>query len=466
MFLDEIERVARVTKNLLKEKKVKVLTQFDADGITSAAILTKALMRENSNFEVHVMKQLTSDEIKNLKVSEEDLLILADFGSGQLIMLKDIIEKTQVIVLDHHETSDISHLNLFHVNPLLFGEDEMSASIVCYLFAKFLNLRNVDLVDISIIGAAADEADEKWEFKGLIKKVLEEGELIGKISVVRGLRLYGRNTRPIFKSLAFTFDPFIPGISGSESQAVQFLSDLGISVKDGQEWKKLKDLTLDEQQRLASAIIMERMKTEEDASDIFGDIHTLFGRPEDLQDVREFATLINACGRTGNHDIAIRILLGDYSVMEKCWGVMDQYRGMISDGLNWIRNNKKSILQLPKANIIIAKSNIDETVIGTVSTIVLNSGMVDQSKPLFGLAYTQDGKIKVSARVSKTLKELNLKDIISKAAESLGGEGGGHVSAAGGLIPRGKEAEFVRLVGGEVEVENKGEVIGSKENEI
>ncbi len=465
MFLDEIERVARVTKNLLKEKKVRVLTQFDADGVTSAAILTKALMREQSNFELHVLKQLTSDVIEKLDVKEDDLLILADFGSGQLGMLMGIIEKTQVIVLDHHETSDISHLNLFHVNPLLFGEDEMSASIVCYLFAKFLNLKNVDLVDIAIIGATADEADEKWEFKGLIKKVLEEGELIGKISVVRGLRLYGRNTRPIYKSLAFTFDPFIPGISGSESQAVQFLSDLGISVRDGTEWKKLKDLTLEEQQKLASAIILERMKTEEDASDIFGDIHTLFGRPEELQDVREFATLINACGRTGNHDIAIRILLGDYSVTERCWEVMERYRAMISDGLNWVRSNPRRILRTPKANFIVARDSIPETVIGTVATIILNSGMIETDKPLFGLAYTEDGKIKISGRVSKALKETNLKDIISAAVSTLGGEGGGHVSAAGGIIPRDKEADFIRLVGGAAETkETNGEMIGGKEN--
>ena len=206
-------------------------------------------------------------------------------------------------------------------------------------------------------------------------------------------------------------------------------------------------------------MIMERLKTEEDASDIFGDIHTMFGRPEELQDVREFGTLINACGRTGNHDIALRILLGDYSVMDRCWGVMEGYRTTIAQGINWVRNNQKSIVSAPKATIIMARGSISEMVIGTVSTIVLSSGMIDQTKPVFGMAYTGDGRIKVSGRVSKALKGINIKDIISAVTESLGGEGGGHVSAAGGLIPRDKEAEFVRIVGG-VE-EEKGEMIGS-----
>jgi len=458
LFLNEIERVARAVKPLLKEKNVKVLSQFDADGITSGAILAKALMREGTNFDVRILKQLTSDLISDLKVTEEDVLILSDFGSGQLDMLRDVMDKTQVIVLDHHEPQHVEHMNLFHINPLLFGEDEMSASIVCYLFAKHLNIRNADLVDMSIIGAAADEADEKWEFKGLIKKVLEEGEVMGKISVMRGLRLYGRNTRPVYKSLAFTFDPFIPGISGSESQAVQLMSELGIPVKEGTEWRTLSDLTLEEQQRLASAIIMERLKTESDASDIFGDVHTLIGRPRELQDVREFGTVINACGRTGNHDIAIRLLLGDYSVMDRCWEVMDRYRGMIADGIAWVREHPDKVLRMPKATFILANSSIPEQVIGTVSTIVLSSGMVDHSVPVFGLAHTEDGMTKVSGRVSKALKGINLKDIISAAVESLGGEGGGHASAAGGLIPRDKEADFIRIIGG---VEEKGEMIGS-----
>ena len=101
--------------------------RMDASHWQTYYLEPRALMREDVNFELHILKQLTSDLISNLKVGENDLLILADFGSGQLDLLKEIIEKTQVIVLDHHETSDISHFNLFHVNPLLFGEEELSA---------------------------------------------------------------------------------------------------------------------------------------------------------------------------------------------------------------------------------------------------------------------------------------------------------------------------------------------------
>ena len=207
---------------------------------------------------------------------------------------------------------------------------------------------------------------------------------------------------------------------------------------------------MEEQQKLASAIIMKRIKTEKDASDIFGDIYTLLERPEELQDVREFATIINSCGRTGNHQIALRLLLGDYSAIEKSWTVMEKYRGMIGNGLNWIKNNPKNIIKTENATFILAKKNIHESIIGTVSMILLNSEIIDSSKPIFGMAYSGEDKIKVSARISKTLKPINLKSIISKTAISVGGEGGGHPSAAGAVIPINKEDEFIRIIGGEI----------------
>ncbi|OGW53639.1 MAG: hypothetical protein A2Y81_06580 [Nitrospirae bacterium RBG_13_43_8] len=445
LFLDAIEKTAKIIKPILKEKKVKLLTQFDTDGLTSASIIMKMLLREDVNFESRVYKQLTSDVIGELSVGENDFLILTDFGSGQLKLLEKIIEKTHVLVLDHHEPVEFTHMNLFHINPMLFGEDELSSSIIAYLIAKFVNIKNTDLIDLAITGAVADFVDEKWEFSGFAKKVLIEGETISKISVTKGLRLYGRN-RPVHQSLAYSFDPFIPGISGSESHAVQFLSEIGIPLKSGGEWKRIKDLSIEEQQRLTSAIIRERIGSSEVAEDIFGDIYTILGRPEELQDVREFSTLINSCGRTDNSSIGIRLCLGDYSILDKSTDVFTKYRRMISDGLSILRERKKIIHKTEFATYIMAGSSIPETVIGTISSIALSSNLVEP-KPLFGLADSENGHVKVSARLPRDSK-INLREVLVQAVERLGGnaEAGGHALAAGAYIPKTKEYEFITIV--------------------
>ena len=440
MFFKEIERVAKIVKSVLKEKNVKIIAQFDTDGITAASILIKALIREDANFSLRIVKQLTNDVINNLVVSEDDLIIFVDCGSGQLDRLTKILEKTIVLILDHHEPVRMNHINLFHINPIIFGVEELSSSIICYLFAKSLNIKNTDTIDLSIIGAIGDEQEEKWEFHGILKDILEESKIIGKVSVTKGLRLYGRNSRPIHKALAYSFEPYIPGISGSESKAVQFLSEIGIDVKADGEWKKLSDLTVEEQKLLASAIIRERLN-ELDVADIFGDVYTLVGKPKELQDAREFATLINACGRTGNPEVGIRLCLGDYGIIEKSWKVLEQYRRMISNALNLVRENNL-IKSTENFNFLIAGDRISDSIIGTTISILLNSNLVKKEKPIFGFADASDSMVKVSARVSNSI-DVDLKKIISEAVKRVGGEGGGHKQAAGALIPKEKIQEFI-----------------------
>lgn len=444
MFFEEIEKTAKIAKALIREKNVKVISHHDADGLSSAAILIKALTREAACFEFRILKQLTEEDISELNISESDFLILSDLGSGQIDGLRSILDRTQVLILDHHDPVRKEHMNLFHINPLVLGEEEISASMICYLFTKSLNIKNTDLIDLAVVGAIGDIMDEKWKFRGLGRKVLEEAEMLGKISVEKGLRLYGRNTRPIFKSLEYSSDTIIPDITGSESNAVQFLTEIGIELKEGGRWRRLKDLTLKEQKKLASAIIVERLKNGyEDAEDIFGEIYTLVGRPDELQDAREFATLLNACGRTGRFDIAIRLCLNDLSAIRDSWDILRNYRKMISSGLNWLRDGNFEVRG--SLTIVDGGARIPDTIIGTLSSIALSSGLVSPLKPVIGFADAGGGNLKVSARISRNLN-FNLRDIIVEAARIAGGEGGGHTFAAGALIAAGKKEEFIKAV--------------------
>ena len=445
MFLEEIERASRIFKSIVNEKKVKVISHIDADGLTSAAILSKMLLRLGQNFELKILKQLTDNVIKKIKFTKDDVFIFSDFGSGQLNFLKEILEKTQVFILDHHEPENLKHMNLFHLNPLLFGEEEISSSMICYLFAKNISLQNTDLIDLAIVGAVGDEQDEGWKLKGLARKILEEAETLGKVVVSKGIRLYGRSTKPIHKSLEHSFDPFIPGITGSESQAVQFLSELGISVKENGEWKRLKDLTIEEQKKLASAIILERLKiSQPNAVDIFGEIYTILDREEELQDAREFATILNACGRTGNSSIGIRLCLGEAKITQ-IWEILEEYKKQINEGIKLLKEGN-IIFSTPNANFILAGDRIKDTLIGTITSIALNSNLFDSRKPVFGIAETDENNLKISARLPKEIKNVNLKEVLHYATKLLNGEAGGHTHAAGALIDKNLQNDFVNIV--------------------
>ena len=448
LFIEEVNRIAKIIKPLIKEKNVKILSHFDADGIASAAIIAKLIIRLDGNFQLRVYKQLTEDVISELEGGSKDLLILCDFGSGQLKQLKPIIEQSYVLILDHHEPLRSEHPNLFHLNPLLFGEEEISASMVCYLLSKAVDPINTDLVDLAIIGAVGDMQDENWRFEGTARKLLNEAEMLGKIAITKGLRLYGRNTRPLHKALEYSFNPIIPGITGSESQAVQFLSDLGISIRTDDRWKRLCDLTEEEQKVLASAIIIQRLNFDKvDAANIFGEIYNLVGKPLELQDAREFSTILNACGKMHAAHIGFKLCMGDLSILPKIWTIIKEYKKLISDSVIWVREN---LHKTKLATYIFGNDKIPEEIIGTVCSISLNSNIVSRDKPVIGFANAGD-KVKVSARLARNLN-LNLRDIIVKAAKAVGGEAGGHRYAAGALIDRGKEKEFIAAIEKEINV--------------
>ena len=134
--------------------------------------------------------------------------VFLDLGSGQLESIKRHIlgeEKagTIVIVSDHHQTQgDVSHRNLFHVNPVLFGiEGNISGAGISYLIARAVSSVNIDLSELGIIGAIGDSQmgsiGERWGLFGLNKEILKDAEKTNKIRVKKGLRLWGRYTRPV-----------------------------------------------------------------------------------------------------------------------------------------------------------------------------------------------------------------------------------------------------------------------------
>ena len=482
---------------------VRVVSHYDADGIASAAILVKSLEREGKEFRVSFVKQLSEEIVKEVGEGSEMLVVFSDLGSGFLSEISGHLlgRGKRVVILDHHQVQgevlgdgqgevlgdgrqgEVSESSgsgggpgsgevgsLYHVNPVLHGiEEDISGSGASYLMARAMSPVNKDLSELAIVGAIGDSQTGSigphWGLLGINKEILKDAQSTGKIRLEKGLRLWGRYGRPIHKALQYSMDPYIEGVSGSESGAVQFLQELGIELKEPTgEWRSLASLSEEENRRLATGMIKERIHNGEDNPEwIFGDVYELMDKKESFRDANEFATMLNACGKSGNAWIGVALCLNDENFSQDMKRAMTAYRREIGKALELVRKSPGMVRSTRNADYILAGGKVSEHVISNVASIIEKSCLrpctlsgadgclVPEGachKPVFAFADTEDGQVKVSGRASDSLvKEgISMKELMSRIAGEFGGQGGGHAGAAGATIPRGSEERFISTV--------------------
>src|SRR4030066_2465491 len=218
------------------------------------------LFRLDARFRIRVMQWVDEKIVGEVITDKPQLVILTDFGSGYLDLLNEKIPNVRVVILGHHQiTSKVANPNFFQVNPHLFGVDgatDVSGSGGAFFAAKALNPANVDLAPIALVGALGDMQDkyEGRSLKGLNELIVNDGISAGLLKVEKDLTFFGRETRPIHRMLATTTNPFIPGLSGQETEALNFVTNLGIPLKQGDKLRSLCDLTPEERKKLCSAL--------------------------------------------------------------------------------------------------------------------------------------------------------------------------------------------------------------------
>jgi len=426
-----------------KKDTVRVISHLDCDGICSAAVLIKTLNHLNWPYELSIIPQLDEEQILLLAKEPFEHIIFTDLGSGQLPLIQKYLKK-KILILDHHELgAEQKDENLIHINPHLFGIDgshEISGAGTVYLFCKEA-VPELKAAHLAIIGAIGDVQDQQG-MHSLNQEILQQAIKEGTLEVKKGLKFFGLQTRPLHKILEYSSDCYIPGVTGSESGAIQFLKHLGIEPKQGSKWRTYHDLTDEELQKLSAAIIIKR-KDESEPSKIFGDVYVL---PQEkkgpLRDGKEFSTLLNACGRMNNAEVGIAACLNDPAGKRKALNTLKEYRKEIVKGLRWYRSVESTMPSGENYRIINGRDEIPATIIGTIASILSKSNEFPDKTFILGLAYTKD-KIKVSIRITGMNTGIDLKAIISEIVKRSGGEAGGHNNAAGAILQRNQEEAFI-----------------------
>ncbi|MGB9707920.1 MAG: DHHA1 domain-containing protein [Candidatus Pacearchaeota archaeon] len=452
----ELEAAIKRLKEIFsKDGIIRVITHLDTDGLTSAAIFAKVLKSLNQQYWISTVKQLETDMLKRLsqecKKQKWKALVFLDLGASKLAKIREMASSADIFVIDHHEVegvfesansldSSVSAKNLFFVSPHLYNNERVSGSCLTYLFVKNF-YEDKTLAQLAVLGLIGDVLDKNIgkTASGILQDAQESG-----MQIKKGLTVFS-SMRPVHKALEFSSSIFIPGVTGSNNGALMMLRDLGIEVKTNHGYKTLLDLNKEELSRLITAILLRRVSNGH-GQDILDNIYLIKILNHQF-DAREVSTMLNACGRLGYSSLALAFLMGSKRANDKIEEVYAKYKHHIIKALNWVNNKQK--IQGDGYVIINAKNAIKDTIIGTIVSIVASSYVYDEGTVIVGMAYRKDSKIKVSARVVKDKNnagEVNLYHLLKEVVDITGGEVGGHANAAGCLITKEKEQEFLELL--------------------
>lgn len=443
MGADELrERAADAADLLEGAGEVLCLSHYDCDGISAAAVVHEMLERAGVAFEQVFLEELTAESLKEaLDGHDHETVLFTDIGSGQTDIIQQLLDDRTVVVVDHHEVRDADVPDI-HVNPHLEdidGGTEVSGAGVTYLVAQQFDEDNQDLAKYAVIGASGDLQLSDEEFSGLNQGFVEDAVEAGVLDVRKGLDIYGRKGKALVKALEYTSDPHLEGLSNDQGGVIRFLDDHDIPWRDDSgDWKSLSELSQEDEQRLVHALI-----TEFDAEELLGDVHIL----DNGWGVDEFSSLLNACGRLGRAEDGIPICVDDdfrlaRQIKSRYGKKIGGYLGMVEDALE---DGSDLVREIGEARLIDAGDRIDASMIGTITTICIKSGIIE-APVVVGAAFKDEDQLKLSARLGDGRDEPEMNALMEEVCQELGGEGGGHTRAAGGKIPREHRERFINVM--------------------
>ena len=427
------EACSMLKEHIEKDSVIRIISHNDADGISAAAVIANALAEENVQFHTTIIPRLKEDTVNQLRSEKYDLFIFSDMGSP---FIKEFnTYKHDVIVADHHQVDDTeSESNVIHVNPHLFeidGSRDLSGAGSAYLTVRDLDKKH--LAYFALVGAFGDMQGQDG-FRGVNKLIVDDAVESGTLEIREDLKIVSKASEPIFKSLAYTFSPPLPKISGDLDGAREFLERMNLSYGI-----KFTDMEDEEKDLLKEALISIN-------PDIFGDCYVVPKETPMLRDLEEYSYILDACGKNKKQGLGLSIALGEKDqALDVALKLQRQYRDQIVKGLEWVK--KQGAEQLNSIQYLYSEDKVLKSVMGTIASIGLSVELLDDSKPVLGLSRLHKD-IKISGRTTREMvaKGVNLGKALKDSSNNFNGTGGGHDIAAGAMIPYESKDNFLHLV--------------------
>lgn len=445
---DDVSKLCKKAADMIlstsKSTRVRVISHYDADGITSAGIICTMLHRKGYDFHASLMRNPFTKGLERVKQEENELVIFSDMGSGQI----DAIEQfgCKAIIIDHHQYLKTEvNKDVIQINANLCGIDgnyEACGATLCFSLAKTLDPGNMDLVPLALAGAMGDK-QYIGGIRGFNKTILDEALKKDILKESTGIKLYGDS---LFDGLYYSVDPYYTGLSGCKEEIHKLLERLHLDKN-----VRIEDVDIEKKKQFQSFLIFKLIKNGCQKNILDTVIRPRY-RSDMLQcELELFADLLDACGKGGDRGLGLMVCLNDKKAFDEALGLEKEYKQRILDEL--LQLEKDGVKEKKSFRYFYSKdSSLGGVVGGTATNFIL-----DREKPLISLVRKKD-ELHVSCRGNQYLVSmgLDLGFAMKEAAAELDGHGGGHKIAAGATINIEKKEEFLEIVDKKIAGQLKG----------
>jgi len=428
---------------LREHSPITIVSHIDADGICATAILEEALDETGVGFSARFVAQASAMAFQRVAQETTGAVAFVDLGSSHLDTISEAFAGRPVLIVDHHQAQGAAPDALL-CSPVAAGLDGtrvVSAAGLALRVAELIAPGVAkDMAPIAIVGAHADNQEP---FATINAAILDDCVARGQVRVRSGARLYGIETKRVLDLVAYSYDLRIEGVTRDARGAKRLLDGLRIRDPERRRWKDLSD---DEQDALDAELL--RLSPNPDARVTHYTIPSM--PPGPLRDTREAATLLNACGRLGQPDVAVMALRGDLGALRDAERVQREYRRAVQDAHRWFQDARArgdgDVVVRGELVLIRARDHVPPDITGTLCSVLTRGEEVPRGTVVVCVARNADGTGTTKASARAVDSHADLARVLRDAAAAVGGEGGGHSMAAGAVIPTDAEEEFLRLV--------------------
>ncbi|RLI81928.1 phosphoesterase [Archaeoglobales archaeon] len=192
-FFDWVKKTAEIIRRY-EGGKITIVHHNDADGICSAALLSKACEYCGFESEFICIEKVYPAIVERIHSEVDGMIIYTDLAGLAAKMIDKINSgRSKVFIIDHHPAKSIDSETVHVLDPELVGisgDIFVSASTLNYIFFRILaGDEAVDYAYLAVIGSVGDYHDRSGGILGLDRFALDEATDYGLVKIkIEGMK--------------------------------------------------------------------------------------------------------------------------------------------------------------------------------------------------------------------------------------------------------------------------------------